>query len=193
VALTEADAIRLCRPSVRALAKALARAFRSAGADFDDLMQEGELAVARAFQTWNPDGGAGIVTWAWPMARGAMLHVCRVLRGQGMKWSPKASVVVIDSMDAPLEFNDSVHRTLHDKIGAFEEPPDYFARKRLAGAVSALAERERVVIRARFVDDLTLEQTGALLGVTKERARQIEADALVRLRLFLKVSKHNAD
>jgi RNA polymerase primary sigma factor len=49
-----------------------------------------------------------------------------------------------------------------------------------------LTERESDVIRMRFgigiADDMTLQQIGYAIGVTKERVRQIEASALDKLR-----------
>jgi RNA polymerase primary sigma factor len=49
-----------------------------------------------------------------------------------------------------------------------------------------LTDRESDVIRMRFgigiADEMTLQQIGDAIGVTKERARQIEASALDKLR-----------
>jgi RNA polymerase primary sigma factor len=53
-------------------------------------------------------------------------------------------------------------------------------------AVSGLPEREREVVRLRYgldgdVDPVSLEEIGRRLGLTRERVRQIEAEALERL------------
>lgn len=45
-----------------------------------------------------------------------------------------------------------------------------------------LTKREMLMIRMRFWDDLTLEESGIKMGVTRERARQIEMKALRKLR-----------
>ena len=56
-------------------------------------------------------------------------------------------------------------------------------RAALAQALELLTERERLVIQLRYLDGpRTLDATGAELGVTRERARQIERDALAKLR-----------
>jgi RNA polymerase primary sigma factor len=53
-------------------------------------------------------------------------------------------------------------------------------------ALSSLKEREAKILRLYFGLDgeepMTLEQIGALLGITRERVRQIKEKALSRLR-----------
>jgi RNA polymerase primary sigma factor len=52
-------------------------------------------------------------------------------------------------------------------------------------AISALSARERAVIRLRYGfegEPYTLEEVGALFGVSRERVKQIEGKALRRLR-----------
>lgn len=61
--------------------------------------------------------------------------------------------------------------------------------KRLMGVVSGLSEREILVLNFRFgldgCDEITLESIGERLGVTRERIRQIEQEALGKLRAKL--------
>ncbi len=56
----------------------------------------------------------------------------------------------------------------------------------LAAALAGLSERERRILSLRYgIEDgepRTLEQVGKVMGMTRERARQIEAEALRRLR-----------
>lgn len=51
-------------------------------------------------------------------------------------------------------------------------------------AMATLPERERVIVRARFFTEetVTLERLGVTLGISKERVRQLEHQALKRLR-----------
>ncbi len=64
-----------------------------------------------------------------------------------------------DMLDVPLDVNSSVDI-----------------------ALTMLPEREASVLLYRYRDGLTLDKTGDKLGVTRERARQIESVALRRLR-----------
>jgi RNA polymerase primary sigma factor len=58
--------------------------------------------------------------------------------------------------------------------------------REVARALGALSPREAAVIRLRFGigqgEAMTLEEVGQILGVTRERIRQIEEKALVKLR-----------
>lgn len=57
----------------------------------------------------------------------------------------------------------------------------------LVGAMSALNERERFIVRERKLreDGRTLESLGTELGLSKERVRQLEAAAFVKMRRHL--------
>ena len=94
------------------------------------------------------------------------------------------------SLETPVG-EDGEH-TLGDFLQDDELPtPAEFAsqqllRRDLAAALDHLSERERRIIDLRYGladgQRRTLEEVGKVLGMTRERARQIEAEALRRLR-----------
>jgi RNA polymerase primary sigma factor len=67
-----------------------------------------------------------------------------------------------------------------------ELTPDTASHSDWKNILSALSEREAKVIVYRFgildLEPCTLEQVGSMMGVTRERIRQIEAKALRKMR-----------
>lgn len=65
----------------------------------------------------------------------------------------------------------------------------WFLNERLFIAINKLSEKERNIIVKRFGlygnDEMTLEELGLQLGLTRERVRQIEKRALERLKNHL--------
>lgn len=169
-----------------------AQRFSEHGAPQEDLIQVGLLAVALAFPKWDPKGGANMLTWIRQPVRRAMLLLAIRSRHSGFRGKSdrdgKAQRTPIASLDAPivLDANSYSEGSLHDIVGTFEEPKDVLALRRLPAAVASLRHRQRQVIRWRFGDGLTLDEAGKRMGVSKERVRQIEKDALENLRTRMK-------
>jgi RNA polymerase sigma factor for flagellar operon FliA len=59
------------------------------------------------------------------------------------------------------------------------------ARNRLAAAIDRLPERERQVVALYYIEELTMKETGAALGVTESRVSQLHTQAVLRLRAAL--------
>jgi RNA polymerase primary sigma factor len=112
--------------------------------------------------------------------------------GQPVDWV----VHVLESSRLPISLQTPVGEEGDQTLGDFivdnlrELPVDAAARELmridLATALSQLTERERSVLMLRYgIADghhRTLEEVGKAIGLTRERARQIEAEALRRLR-----------
>lgn len=72
-----------------------------------------------------------------------------------------------------------------DTPGAFDQLADGEQRDALIAAVSALPEREAMVIQLYYVEELNLEEIGQVLGVGAARVCQIKAAAHGRLKKAL--------
>ena len=55
-------------------------------------------------------------------------------------------------------------------------------RERLAAAIAALPDREKLVISLYYYENLTLREIGEVLGVTESRVSQLHTKAVLRLR-----------
>ena len=105
--------------------------------------------------------------------------------GELLTWTEK-----IFSLDAPLseEEEHTLGETIEDQRerGPVEVAERHLLREEIFNILSQLTLRERQVIELRFGlldgNDLTLEEIGRKLKVTRERARQIEERAIRKLR-----------
>jgi len=97
-------------------------------------------------------------------------------------------------MDAPLAGNGESSATVGETMldpdaeQAYEEVLDNIEIRRVDSLADQLSEREREVIRAHYGlggPAQTLNQIGGAMGLTAERARQIEVGALNKLRAAL--------
>jgi RNA polymerase sigma factor (sigma-70 family) len=96
----------------------------------------------------------------------------------------------------PLSANASMgdpedNSTLLDFIPDPHELPDEEADRRvrqtiLYEALDALNEREREILLMRFQDGLTLQDVGEHFGITRERARQLQEQAIQKVKKRIK-------
>ena len=63
----------------------------------------------------------------------------------------------------------------------------------LAKAIEDLSEKERLVISLYYLDELTMKETGEVLGITESRVSQIHSQAIIHLRAKLRNQKLLAD
>ena len=106
---------------------------------------------------------------------------------------------ILKAAQQPISLDRPIGEDEDSSLGDFVEdtkvvsPSDYASFKLLQGEINeVLAEldpREEKIIRLRFGLDkdaapMTLEEVGAIFGVTRERVRQIEKKAIGKLRHF---------
>ena len=93
------------------------------------------------------------------------------------------------SLDMPLADDSDTgwSATIMSRFADAGTTPDVEADARLNAvcvrkAIAKLSDRERLIIERRVAGDHTLEEVGRMLGVTRERVRQLQARAMVQLR-----------
>jgi RNA polymerase primary sigma factor len=101
----------------------------------------------------------------------------------------KDAAQAITSLETPIgDDGAALQDLLEDEraVGPDELAAETVGREALQAALAALPPRQRQVLTLRFGLDAgsprTLEEVGALLGCSRERARQIERSALAALR-----------
>jgi len=163
-----------------ALVLAMAKRVRSAELDFGDLISEGNMALMRSVDKFDFSRGFKFSTYA-----------CRAILKAYSRLGIKTQK---HRKHFPVEFDPELERANHvgDVRSARESDTLREMTNLLSQGRAGLTEIERSVIFHRFGLDrpmessqLTLEQVGGILGVTKERVRQIQNKALEKLRFAL--------
>jgi RNA polymerase primary sigma factor len=101
----------------------------------------------------------------------------------------RSAARTVASLDRPVGEDDSA--SFGDLFASDEKTPDEqveieLTERALHNAVSELSEREQRILKLRYALDgneepKSLEEIGRILGITRERVRQLEAEALRRL------------
>jgi len=167
-----------------ALVLAMARRTKLTGVDYSDLVSEGNLALLRSVDKFDCARGFKFSTYA-----------CRAIL---KSFSRVATRTARYRGHFPTEFDPSLEKSHHLENARQGVESDCVDELKLilGQNLARLNDVEERVIRARFaIDDeveecdivrgKTLEQVGEMIGVTKERVRQIQNKALDKLRRAL--------
>jgi RNA polymerase primary sigma factor len=163
-----------------ALVLAMAKRVRLGESDFPDLIGEGNMALMRSVDKFDCGRGFKFSTYA-----------CRAILKAFSRFGIK---LVKHRQRFPSEFDPEFERSNHLETVREQHARDSAAEVRflVESDRAELSDVERKVIEHRFGLDapvgspsLTLEQVGQMIGVTKERVRQIQNKALEKLRLAL--------
>ncbi|MBN2447501.1 MAG: sigma-70 family RNA polymerase sigma factor [Phycisphaerae bacterium] len=170
------EIVRMNVPLVLAMVKRM----KITGVDFADLISEGNLALLRAVDKFDCARGFKFSTYACRSILKSFARVAaRTARYRG---------------HFPVEFDPTLEKgDAADRRRATIEEDCVEELKSILGQNGArLSPVEQTVINARFSLDIdgteiptdykTLEQVGEMIGVTKERVRQIQNKALLKLR-----------
>ncbi len=170
-----------------ALVLAMAKRTRMSEVDFADLVSEGNMALLRSVDKFDCERGFKFSTYA-------CRAILKAFSRQGMKLSKYRQRFPTD-FDPALEKSNHLEtvRATHEKETAAE------IKHIVVSNLAELSDVEQTVIHHRFGlnadekhEPLTLEQVGQIIGVTKERVRQIQNKALEKIRLALEQSMPDA-
>ena len=190
------------------------RRARMKGLEQEDLIQEGVLGMQRALETFAPERGISFSTysyfWIYQTIDRAINNsgTIRVpIRTQDLTSRGKKEGKLGDrareagriiSLDEPVPSKGNGpsqdQAVIGDLVANHEpSPEDSYMQTEdhtsLTKAMASLTEKEVRVIEGRYVEEKTLEDVGASMGLTRERIRQIEAAAVQKLRHFCTFSR----
>lgn len=167
-----------------ALVLAMAKRTRMSEVDFSDLVSEGNMALLRAVDKFDVARGFKFSTYA-------CRAILKAFSRTGVKLSKHRQLFPTD-FDPKLERSDFMEK----KRESHEDECVDEIRQIMVDNRADLTDIEQEVIEHRFAlgkvrkenpeaGPLTLEQVGKIIGVTKERVRQIQNKALDKIRQSL--------
>ncbi len=159
-----------------ALVLAMAKRTRLGDVDFAEIVSEGNMALLRAVDKFNADRGFKFSTYA-----------CRAILKAFSRTALKASR---HRLHFPVEFEPDLEKSdWQDRRRDQVEDDCIDELKTIVDRnLADLSSVEQTVIRRRFnwqqaeESPLTLEEVGKIIGVTKERVRQIQNKALAKIK-----------
>ena len=166
-----------------ALVLAMAKRVRASDMDFADLVSEGNMALLRAVDKFDAARGFKFSTYA-------CRAILKAFSRNGIKHTQYRRMF-------PTNFDPTLERSNHQETKNREHELDCAAEvKRIVNDnIANLSDIEQQVIQHRFhltqpveqASDkpLTLEEVGRIIGVTKERVRQIQNKALTKIKSTL--------
>lgn len=164
-----------------ALVLAMAKRARAADVDFVDLVSEGNMVLLRAIDKFN-------VSKAFKFSTYACDAILKAFGRMGMKYSKYRQMFPTD-FDPVLEKSDHAQR----KQASHQTDCADEVKRIVEDNRAELSGIEQTVLNYRYPLDkrvaankpLTLEEVGQLVGLTKERVRQIQNRALEKVRQAL--------
>jgi RNA polymerase primary sigma factor len=152
----------------------MAKRARIGNVDFPELISEGNMALLRAVDKFDASRGYKFSTYA---CRAILKSFSRLAIRQGRY-----------RMHFPTEYDPALEKSEWMDIKRGRREADVLSdlKEIILCNLESLDEVERTVIRERFaLAPETLEEVGQIIGVTKERVRQIQNKALMKLRNVL--------
>jgi RNA polymerase sigma factor (sigma-70 family) len=162
-----------------ALVLAMAKRTRLGDVDFAEIVSEGNMALIRAVDKFNVERGFKFSTYA-------CRAILKAFSRTAMKHSRHRTRFPVE-FDPDMEKSDWVDK----KRDVVEEDCIDELKQIVDRNLAELSDTEQTVLRRRFnweqteEQPLTLEEVGQIIGVTKERVRQIQNKALAKIRKLM--------
>lgn len=163
----------------------VAKPFQGLGLSYSDLIAEGNMGLMKAMEKFDYEKGYKTISYSvWWIRQTIMeaLNDRNLLKGDEL---PK-------DFEKTIETDEKNDYTINDnEVGIVDsDAMSYVRNKEIKSTIktlmSSLSEREQAILNDYYGlsgdDEMTLEEIGKKLGLTKERVRQIKEKSLKKLR-----------
>ena len=174
----------------------IANGYRDQGIAYDDLVGEGNMGLLKAAKRFSPYPGKRFVKFAAPIIRDAIER--HIEQHSGLYKVPRAEASSAEmrlshpiSVDAPIPAGSNNNFNLLNLLENANSPyadkafEDADTQAHLERVIQVLDERQQRVISLLYgigCDRVTMAEAGALMGLKRERVRQIRDAALRKLK-----------
>ena len=168
----------------------IASRYKGKGASISDLISEGNMGLVKAIQKFDPEKDVKFISYAVWWVRNSMQEFLKK-RQVCLNYEKEE-----ESLERPILHNEFWHDdedeyvTKKEIVMSDEEDEErrelHKNQKKIVDKIlEKLSERERFIIEKYYgidCEEKNLEEIGNMLGITKERVRQIKAVSLTKLR-----------
>lgn len=159
-----------------ALVKYVARIVSGGTPFYDEILSEGCLILSELIESYEPARERRFIDYAAPKLKSRLRNKLGQLRRVRMSEAPT------DPID--LDASEDKGQLVRGPLGEFMQST--MVKRKVNALLSVLDPRERIIITKRFNLDYegrrTLKEIGEEIGLTRERIRQIETEALEKLK-----------
>ena len=157
------------------LVVSIAKEFARGKVPLHELIAEGNIGLIKAVSRFDPGRGCRFSTYATYWIRQSVRLAARQFqRRRKLPDGETENVRKLVSLDEVLRVHPIEDHKEESQVGSEEVD-------KLHGVLNVLNVRESEIVKLRYESALTLGEIGEKLGITRERVRQIEENAIHKL------------
>ena len=161
----------------------VAKKYKGHGVDMEDLISEGNLGLIKAIEKFDIEKDVKFISYAIFWVKAYMLNLINKVK------TKNSNEIVFDE---PYEVLEDENKLFNTEIEEHIDTVETHNRIKIQKLMSVLDDRERAILELYFGlngDDMTLDDIGEMLNISKERVRQCKVNAIRKMREELMLSE----